>query len=65
METDGHVRITYDEQAGEIYRKELDRYFREIEDFCLERGVEYLRISTRVPFEDLILKYLRQGLHLH
>ena len=65
METGKNIRVSFDESTREVYRKELGTYFREIEDFCLGRGIEYLRISTRVPFEDLILKYLRQGLHLH
>jgi hypothetical protein len=31
----------------------------------LKAGIEYLRTSTIVPFDDLVLKYLRQGAHLH
>jgi hypothetical protein len=26
--------------------------------------VEYLRASTAIAFEDVVLKYLRQGVHL-
>jgi hypothetical protein len=35
-----------------------------VERFCRQRSVEYLRASTAIPFEDLVLKYLRQGVHL-
>ena len=58
-------KITVDDQILGIYRSKVSAYFSEIESFCLDHGVEYLRTITAVPFEDLILKYLRQGVYLH
>jgi hypothetical protein len=65
VETSEREKISVDASVLKLYHSQLLRFFRGIEEFCLARGIEYLRISTRVPFEDLILKYLRQGLHLH
>ena len=58
-------RVTVDSAILEIYRRKVDDFFRGIEDFCLTHGIEYLRTNNQVPVEDLVLKYLRQGMHLH
>ncbi len=47
------------------YRRELERFFAEIEDFSLSNGIEYLRTTTRIPFEDVVLDYLRRGVFVH
>ena len=46
------------------YRERVQQWCSQIEDFCLKSQIEYLRASTLIPFEDLILKYLRHGIHL-
>jgi uncharacterized protein (DUF58 family) len=46
------------------YKDTLSGYFKKIEGFCMKHGIEYIRTSTLLPFEDLVLKYLRQGSHL-
>jgi uncharacterized protein (DUF58 family) len=43
------------------YKSALDSFCAEIETFAHRYGLDYLRASTAMPFEDLILKYLRQG----
>lgn len=43
------------------YQAALDSFCGEIETFANRYGVDYLRASTAMPFEDLVLKYLRQG----
>jgi len=42
------------------YREELASYFSAIEALCASRGIDYLRTSTAVPFDDFVLKTLRQ-----
>lgn len=42
------------------YREELASYFAEIEALCAGRRIDYLRTSTAVPFDDFVLKTLRQ-----
>jgi hypothetical protein len=49
----------------ELYRQKVADYFTQIETFCTKRNIEYLRASTTVPFEDLILRYLRRGFYVH
>jgi uncharacterized protein (DUF58 family) len=43
------------------YKATLDGFCAEIETFANRYGCDYLRTSTAMPFEDIILKYLRQG----
>ncbi len=63
-ETEEEIKVSIDSAELEEYRRQVALYFRGIETLCIENGIEYLRTTVSVPFEDLILKYLRQGLHL-
>ena len=63
-ETGDEVDVTVDDEMRRIYRDRLMRQLQDTEKFCRQRGVEYLRASTDVAFEDVVLKYLRQGTHL-
>ncbi len=49
------------ETARGQYRKSLEAFFERVEGFCIRRRVDYLRLSTAVPLEDLILRHLRTG----
>jgi len=53
--------VSVDRGALDRYRERLQRHFAEAEAFCAGQGIDYLRTSTAVPFEDLILRHLRQG----
>ena len=65
IETGQQQRLTVNRRLLELYRQKLAEYFAEIELFCMQRNIEYLRASTAVPFEDLVLQYLRRGFYLH
>jgi len=65
METGETLSATVDASLLAAYRRRLSAFFAEAEAFCLKNRIEYLRTSTVVPFEDVVLKYLRQGAHLH
>jgi uncharacterized protein (DUF58 family) len=43
------------------YKAAVETFCNEIETFARRYGLDYLRASTSQPFEDIILKYLRQG----
>ena len=43
------------------YHDHLERFCGEIESFANRYGMDYLRTSTAMPFEDTVLKYLRGG----
>ena len=58
------LRATVDARLRALYQERLDEALRALEAWCLRSGVEYLRTSTAIAFEDLVLKYLRQSAHL-
>jgi uncharacterized protein (DUF58 family) len=60
-ETGSAVDVTADAATVATYAKARDRYFGEVEQTCLRYQVEYLRAATSIPFEDLVLRYLRAG----
>ncbi len=60
-ETGAAVEVTADAATASAYARARDRYFSEIEQNCLRDQVEYLRAATSIPFDDLVLRYLRAG----
>ena len=58
------LRATVDARLRALYQARLDEGLRGLESWCRRSGVEYLRASTAIAFEDLVLRYLRQGAHL-
>ena len=42
------------------YKTNLQAYCQHVREQCLKRGVAYMISETSVPFETLVLKYLRQ-----
>jgi uncharacterized protein (DUF58 family) len=63
-ETGDELEITVDRELRRLYQQHLQRSLDDMAAFCRRRGVEYLRASTAIGFEDIVLKYLRQGVHL-
>jgi uncharacterized protein (DUF58 family) len=53
-------RFFLDSELVRRYRQELDRYLGEIEAICEHREIDYLRTSTQIPFDEFVLKTLRQ-----
>ncbi len=53
--------VSVDRAALERYQERLRRHFTEAERFCTTHHIDYLRTSTAVPFQDLILRHLRRG----
>ena len=53
-------RLFVDAELARRFQEELASYFREIETACANLGVDYLRTTTRMPFDELVLKSLRQ-----
>jgi uncharacterized protein (DUF58 family) len=65
METGQALPLSVDKPLLAAYRRRLAGFFAEVEEFCLKNKIEYLRAASIVPFEEVVLKYLRQGAHLH
>jgi len=53
-------RLFVDAALARRYEDELANYFRDIESACASLGIDYLRTTTRVPFDEFVLKSLRQ-----
>jgi uncharacterized protein (DUF58 family) len=60
-ETGRAVEVTVDGPTLAAYARARDRYLAEVEACCRRHQIEYLRATTSVPFDDLILRYLRMG----
>jgi uncharacterized protein (DUF58 family) len=71
----GNIQLVDTEDAGTMflnlsrrilyaYHKEVDAYFKELEEFSMDYQMEYFRATTEIPFEDIILQYLREGQYL-
>ena len=61
VETRRAVEITVDAEALRAYASTRDAFLRGIERFCFRHGIDYLRSTTSVPLDRLVLRWLRQG----
>jgi hypothetical protein len=50
-----------DRASLQQYQERLQSHFAEVERFCTSHRIDYLRTSSAVPFQDLILRHLRRG----
>ena len=64
-ETGTQVKVSIDRRVREAYLSRFTEFTESIDRFCIKNQIEYARADTGVPFEDLVLKYLRQGIYLH
>lgn len=53
-------RLFLDQELVRRYQQELRRYLGEIEAICANREIDYLRTTTQIPFDEFVLKTLRQ-----
>lgn len=60
VEDDDAAEVTISRPLLDKYKRLLTAYCTELKDYCTQRGVTYLFTSTRVPFDTLVLAYLRQ-----
>jgi uncharacterized protein (DUF58 family) len=60
VEDEEQAEVTITRPLLDKYKATLTAYCRELRDYCTRRGVSYLFTSTRVPFDTLVLTYLRQ-----
>lgn len=59
-ETGETCEVSVDSGALDIYRRQLQGWRNEIRSFCHGRGIDYVPVSTSLPFEELILFHLRK-----
>ena len=60
VETGQEVEVTADYDLLARYRQGLTDWQEELRAFCGGRGMNYVTVTTDVPFEELILSFLRR-----
>ncbi|MBI2425034.1 MAG: DUF58 domain-containing protein [Candidatus Hydrogenedentes bacterium] len=61
QETGAHRDITVNERTRRRYREAFEGYCRDLQRFCLSKGLGYGRFRTDMPFQDAIVKLLQEG----
>ncbi|HID07133.1 MAG TPA: DUF58 domain-containing protein, partial [Armatimonadetes bacterium] len=59
-ETRDGKEVTITTAALRAYRRALEHHTSAIRNFCMRHDISYLQVTTNVPFEDFILRRLRQ-----
>src|SRR5205085_9326461 len=60
IEDDDVAEITVSAPLLKRYKQNLAAYRAALNEFCVRRGVAYIFTSNQVPFDRLVLTYLRQ-----
>lgn len=61
METGERRQVTLTDAMCTAYARAHSDYCQALESFCTARSIGYLRADTDVPFEDMVLRLLREG----
>ncbi len=61
IETAATADITISRRLLDGYKRTLSAFCASLKEFCTARGATYLFTTTEIPFETLILSYLRSG----
>ena len=56
--------ITANDKLLRRYREEITKFNDALESFCLRRGIAFAQVMTDTPFEDVVLRALRDGVML-
>jgi uncharacterized protein (DUF58 family) len=60
IEDDDEAEISVSGPLLKRYKQTLANYLAGLQEFCNRRGITYLMTSNKVPFDRLVLNYLRQ-----
>lgn len=61
VESEREKRLFLDNAMVQRFHEEVQRYLEETASFCRNHSLDYLRTTTEIPFEDFVLRTLRQG----
>ena len=61
VESEREKRLFLDGALVQRFHEEVQRYLEETASFCWNHEMDYLRTTTETPFEDFVLRTLRQG----
>ena len=53
-------KMTIDARALRRYQDNLQRFCGEVENFCHRHGIAYLRMTSAMPFDELLFRRLRE-----
>lgn len=60
VEDEDVAEVTISRPLLNRYKANLEAYCTGLRDYCTQRGVSYLMATTDVPFEQIVMNYLRQ-----
>ncbi len=60
IETGATQEVSIESGILDLYREKFREWQGGIEGFCRRRGINYLQVTTDMPFEDMVLQYMRQ-----
>lgn len=60
VETGRAQEVTVDAEMMAVYQRRLEVWREDIAEFCTKRGIHYLTLDTRTPWEAMLLYNLRQ-----
>ncbi|HOW70595.1 MAG TPA: DUF58 domain-containing protein [Phycisphaerae bacterium] len=60
VEDDDLAEVTISRALLNRYKQNLNAYCGQLQEYCSRRGITYLFTSTEVPFDQLVLTYLRR-----
>jgi hypothetical protein len=63
-ESGASLEVTANESVLERYRAEVAAYNAGLEKFCRRRAISHASVTCDQPFEDVVLKNLRDGMML-
>ncbi len=60
LETGVPQDVTLDSPLRNLYRKRVAAWCRDIEGYCVKRGMHYVAVSTGVEWDEMVLHHFRQ-----
>ncbi len=60
LETGVPQDVTLDNPLRDLYRKRITAWCRDIEGYCVKRGMHYVAVSTSVEWDEMVLHHFRQ-----
>jgi len=60
-ETGQQFEVTADQSLLKRYHREMENFLQGLEAFCVRRQINYAMAATAIPFDDLVLRLLREG----
>jgi uncharacterized protein (DUF58 family) len=60
-EGSGERAFYLDGDLARRFREEWERYLEEVREYCRSRAIDYFQAGPELPFEDLVLRWLRRG----